>query len=166
MFDITPLKANPLGRARERPEANPLTYYERVSLIRDVLLDRNIPATEFGFVPFPIEEPASLKSFLPTSVTCFTTVCEDWNREKIRVLREQGYTVEVLWENAQKTVTGGLIRQSLLAGNDDWRRFVPPATVNHLERLGIAARLHRLSEHPGKEAGPANPTQRVGLSRE
>src|SRR5580658_2857257 len=64
-FDIGPGAANPKARARQRPENNPLSYFERISIIKAVLQDEGIGAHEFGFVPFPIETPDRLSQFLP-----------------------------------------------------------------------------------------------------
>jgi nicotinamide mononucleotide adenylyltransferase len=101
-FDIAPTEASPLGRDRERPENNPLTYFERVSIISAALIDAGIDRSSFGFVPFPIETPKRLSGFMPISIPCFTTICEEWNKEKIRVLRALGYEVKVLWERERK----------------------------------------------------------------
>jgi nicotinamide mononucleotide adenylyltransferase len=84
-YDVSPSKLNPLGRPRERPENNPLTYFERVVMITGVLADSGLSRDSFGFVPFPIERPEALPNFMPITVPCLTTICEDWNREKIRV---------------------------------------------------------------------------------
>lgn len=143
-YDITGEHLNPLGRHRERPEATPLTYFERLNIIRVALIDSGISAAEFAFVPFPIETPAALPLFLPRNITCFTTICEDWNREKILVLEASGYIVEVLWERTPKTVNGTHIRKSIAEGTEDWKHLVPPATVKAVEQLALRSRLQRL----------------------
>lgn len=143
-YDITSEHLNPLGRHRERPEANPLTYFERLNIIRVALIESGISPTEFAFVPFPIETPVALPLFLPTHVICFTTICEEWNREKIRVLEGSGYTVEVLWERIPKAISGADIRESIAKGTDDWKRLVPPATIEAVDRLALRARLQKL----------------------
>ncbi|MGA2689493.1 MAG: hypothetical protein ABSE85_15630, partial [Candidatus Korobacteraceae bacterium] len=102
----------------------------------------------FSFIPFPIEHPHKLKQFLPAEVLCFTTICEPWNLEKIEVLKREGYAVEVLWER-EKKVTGRLIREQILNGDDRWKILVPEATVRGLERLNIGERLRQL---PAKSA--------------
>lgn len=142
-FDTSAGTFRPLGRQRERPEANPLNYYERISIIREALLDVRVPPRAFGFVPFPIEMPRSLVTFLPKRVPCFTTICEDWNREKIRVLTEEGYEVVVLWER-EKRVSGSEIRRLVASGDNSWKKMVPMATVRAIENLDLAERLNRL----------------------
>lgn len=141
-YDID-AELSPLGREREKPENNPLTYFERISIIADALMETGIDRSSFGFVPFPIEHPKKLKQFLSTSVVCFTTICETWNREKIDVLRREGYPVTVLWER-EKKVSGRVIREQLLNDSTEWKRDVPTATARALERLGIAERLRSL----------------------
>jgi nicotinamide mononucleotide adenylyltransferase len=77
-YDITQFDANPLGSHRERPENNPLTYFERITMIREAVVEADVPIGSFGFVPFPIETPSHLPAFMPISIPCFTTICEDW----------------------------------------------------------------------------------------
>jgi nicotinamide mononucleotide adenylyltransferase len=138
-------EVSPLGREREKPENNPLTYFERISIIADALNDVGIPRSTFAFIPFPIEHPHKLRQFLSTSVVCFTTICESWNREKIGVLKAEGYTVTVLWER-EKSVTGQAIREQIANGEDTWRRNVPLATARAIEKMDLAKRLRRLRE--------------------
>ena len=66
--DITSTDSNPLGRHRERPESNPLTFFERIGIISDVLIESGIDRSKFGFVPFPIETPQRLPDFMSVSV--------------------------------------------------------------------------------------------------
>ncbi|MGD0620310.1 MAG: hypothetical protein ABSB67_21950 [Bryobacteraceae bacterium] len=154
-YDITPSEFTPLGRPRERPENDPLTYFERISIIAEALVDAGIGKGSFAFVPFPIETPQRLPEFMPTSVPCYTTVCEEWNREKIRILRGYGYTVNVLWERTKKLVSGGEIRGDIIDGGTAWRSMVPAATARALDALNIHDRLIKLrSLTSSGEGGP------------
>src|SRR2546425_13306123 len=137
MPDITPLHLNPLGRYRERPDANPLTYFERISIITEALSDLGITKTTFDFAPFPIETPPSLNNYLPTGIPCLTTVCEPWNREKIAVLESLGYSVTILFEREAKQITGLEIRRRVMEGDETWRDLVPPATARFIDRLDL-----------------------------
>ncbi len=141
---------NPLGRHRERPEANPLTYFERIQMITEALVDEGIHLAEFSFVPFPIENPALLSRFLPNSIPCFTTICEDWNREKIQLLKDYGYTVLVLWERIPKKISGSRIREDIALNGKVWRNLVPAATVRSIEKLALAERLKKLLDKSEK----------------
>lgn len=141
-FDIDHL--NPLGRHRERPEANPLTFFERIQIITEALSESGVPPAEFRFLPFPIEETTALPRFLPTTIPCFTTICEDWNREKVRLLETCGYRVLVLWEREPKEISGSLIREDIARGGTNWIDIVPRATVRAVETLGLQKRLRGL----------------------
>jgi nicotinamide mononucleotide adenylyltransferase len=163
-YDITPSEFTPLGRPRERPENNPLTYYERVNMIMDAMVGAGVDRASFGFVPFPIETPHRLPEFMPVSVPCFTTVCEEWNREKIKILRSYGYDVIVLWERTEKLVTGGAIREDIMSGGSAWREMVPPQTLLAIEALNLRQRLlglQSLAPYEGLgriSTDPKNPT--------
>lgn len=164
-YDITSTDSNPLGRHRERPENNPLTFFERISIISEVLIESGIDRSKFGFVPFPIETPQRLPDFMPISIPCHTTICEQWNREKIEVLRALGYDVRVLYERDQKAVSGAAIRRDIAAGGDSWKDSVPQATVRAVEQLDLRNRLLRLLQPDGaSEAVATSGDPRPGVS--
>jgi nicotinamide mononucleotide adenylyltransferase len=150
-YDVNPTDYNPLGREREKPENNPLTYFERVNIISEALVETGVSKDRFGFVPFPIETPKRLLSFMPTSILCYTTICEPWNEEKIKVLTEVGYTVEVLWRRKHKGVTGSDIRDAIVAGLNTWHQMVPPSTIRAARDLRLAERLAALRHLSGSQ---------------
>jgi hypothetical protein len=115
-------------------------------MIAAALVESGIRRDSFGFVPFPIETPQRLSEFMPTTVPCFTTICEQWNHEKIQLLRRYGYQVHVLWEKEQKTVSSSIIRDNIAAGGNEWRSMVPPAVAHRLEGLNTRARLVELRQ--------------------
>jgi len=151
-YATTPSEFTPLGRPRERPENNPLTYFERITIISESLVEVGLQSGSFGFVPFPIETPQRLSEFMPVTIPCLTTVCEDWNREKIRILRSYGYNVTVLWER-QKKVTGGAIREEIIRGGSSWQSLVPPATVRAVAALNLRERLLKLRSITADDVG-------------
>jgi nicotinamide mononucleotide adenylyltransferase len=153
-YDVTSTDLNPLGAVRERPENNPLTFFERAHIIRESLIDAGVPGGAFGFVPFPIETPQRLHSFMATSVPCYTTICEQWNRDKIDVLKAHGYDVHVLWERATKKITGAAVRSDIQRGGLAWRSMVPAATARAVEQLDLRSRLLNLSrlDHTAESA--------------
>ena len=120
-YDITRTDSNPLGRHRERPESNPLTFFERINIVSDALMEEGIDRDQFGFVPFPIETPQRLPAFMPTTIPCYTTICEPWNQEKIDVLKGLGYNVKVLYEKNPKLISGAEIRKDIVAGGEWWK---------------------------------------------
>src|SRR5438045_3217769 len=55
---------------RAQRAANPLTYFERVQIITEMLIDAGLARSEFACTPFPIEQPEELPSFLSTTIPC------------------------------------------------------------------------------------------------
>jgi len=129
------------GTAREQPWNNPLSYFERVVIIRGALIDAGLLPSEFACVPFPIEFPETLSNYVPTALPCLTTICEEWNRQKIRLLESLGYSVTVLYERSSKEISGHQIRESVQAGLNSWETKVPPATVEAVKLLNLRGRL-------------------------
>jgi nicotinamide mononucleotide adenylyltransferase len=125
---------------------NPLTYFERVEMIKNVLLENGFGLREFDIVPFPIETPDCLAGFIPTSIPIFTTINDDWNLEKIKLLRKIGYKVIILWEDREKEFNGVNIRELIRKGDEGWKEQVPPATADIIERYRIRNRLLKLTK--------------------
>jgi hypothetical protein len=92
---------------------------------------------------------------MPATIPCYTTICEQWNEEKIEVLKALGYDVRVLYRRDQKAVSGAIIRQNIAAGGDLWKAMVPRATVLAVEQLELRNRLLRLlqPESTGAKSG-------------
>ncbi len=148
-YTTSSLKVTPEDPHRARPENNPLSYYERASILREALIDARLDAADFAIGPFPIEEPALLHDYLDPSVPVFTTVYDEWNLRKIEVLRSQGYSVVTLWEREVKEYSGVQVRKAIIDGDDSWRKMVPPATQRAVEKLGLQARLRQLARRAG-----------------
>lgn len=130
------------GHRAERA-SNPLTYFERMSIITEMLGDSGLPRSSFGFTPFPIDKPEKLTGFLPTSVPCFMAVYDDWDRHKVKTLSGLGYEVVVLWEGGEKEkdISGRTIRDSIRQGTRAWEAMVPGATRKALHALQLGTRL-------------------------
>ena len=131
---------------RSQPIANPLTYYERYEMIRDVLLEKGLKFSEFSIVPFPINVPELLKYYVPMDVVFFLSIYDDWGRQKKMYLETLGLKVHVLWEVPleKKGLSGSDIRESMLNG-EPWEHFVPSSTAKLVKELGIIKRLNDLS---------------------
>ncbi len=124
---------------------NPLTYFERISILKQMLADNGLPSDSFGFIPFPVDEPEKLLDFLPNTVPCFTTIYDEWNKHKIQQLENSGYKVIVLWERKEKMYNGVAVRKLIMDGSDLWQDMVPAATRNAIQQLDIRERLLRLA---------------------
>jgi cytidyltransferase-like protein len=143
-YDIRDRIPSPVDPHREYQISNPLTYFERVQIITDMLLEANVPRGEFACTPFPIDDPGILPDFMSTSIPCFTTIFDRWNREKVARLENLGYKVIVLYERAEKALEGTAIRNLMLSGSLEWEKMVPPATVRAVHHLNLLARLAQI----------------------
>lgn len=135
------------GQGRDSLLANPFTYIERVNIIRDALLEQGVEQNRFGFVPFPIDSPELLPQFVSLSTTCYTTVREDWNKDKIKSLKALGYEVVVLWEDlAVKRISSTIIRESIRSGDGVWKEMVFESTRRHMKSMNARQRLCQRQE--------------------
>ena len=75
-YDVIELKTGNSSPSRTEKTANPLTYIERIEIIKSALIENKVDPNKFSFVPFPIEEPNKLKQFVTRNVICYTTVRE------------------------------------------------------------------------------------------
>lgn len=135
------VNASDLAPHRAMHSENPLTFFERLGCIRRALEDVGVLPDRYTVIPFPIERPASLPEFLPTTVPIFTTIYDDWNREKVRVLNHQGYDVEVLWERTTKAISGSQVRAALADGAAQVEEWVSPSVLRYLASIGMQDRL-------------------------
>jgi hypothetical protein len=105
-------------------------------MIRAVATELGWRCDDYSITPFPIDAHTLLPEFVPHEAICFTTICDEWNREKIGRLVEAGYTVEVLWER-EKRVTSTQVRDMIRSGDTQWRDLVPPAVARFIDRFGV-----------------------------
>ncbi|MFD4002010.1 nicotinate-nucleotide adenylyltransferase [Streptomyces rubiginosohelvolus] len=125
---------------RKEPAANPLTYYERVTMISSCLYAEGLRGDEFSIVPFPIESPGALANYAPPETVHLLTIYDAWGEEKAARLRGLGYRTEILWRSAHKEISGTRIRAAMATG-EDWEHLVPPATRDFLVAHRIPARV-------------------------
>lgn len=132
--------AEELAPHRSDLAANPMTYFERLQVVSQCLVDASVPCGEFSVVPFPIEQPNRLVNYAPRDATYFLTVNDSWGEEKARRLRGLNLRVCVLWTDYEKRVSGSLIRDLIVKGGP-WRDLVPPATASFVDRIKLADRM-------------------------
>lgn len=116
--------------ARSQAYSNPFTYYERLQMVRDALLEASVERHEFEIVPFPINYPALVRYYVPMDALFFLTIYDEWGQAKLAMLRSLHVAIEVLWERslAEKMTSGTEIRQLMKDGNP-WQHLVPPAVA-------------------------------------
>ena len=121
---------------------NPLTYFERHIMVKEVLLEQGFEPRNFHVVPLPINIPELYHYYVPMDAVFFITIYDDWGRRKLFRFQEMGLRTEVLWEKTvdEKQIAGADIRRKIVAGLP-WEEHVPPAAARMLKDWGIQKRL-------------------------
>lgn len=142
---------DPADLHRSRPDANPLTYYERQELVRAVLGEAGLAAGEFTVVPFPINFPELFRHYVPLTAVFFVSIYDAWGRRKLERFRDLGLRTEVLSERPRekKGISATDIRACMAAG-EPWEAWVPPAVARLMRAWDIPGRLRGLGT---QEAG-------------
>jgi cytidyltransferase-like protein len=125
---------------------NPLTYYERMLMVKEVLLETGLKPSEFSIVPFPINYPPLLKYYVPLDKVFFLSIYDDWGRQKKNYLENLGLRVHVLWEVPleKKGLSGQIIRNKMI-NDQSWEQYVPKSVQNLIIKWNIIERLKNLS---------------------
>lgn len=144
---VTPVNnVSKLVEHRADSVANPLSYWERTALIDAGLEDIGVSVSDISYVPFPIDKPEDLKFIIPKSTICATTDLYEWNREKVNRLNSVGYSTQILDECIKVDFDGSMIRKQIIEGNSEWKKWVPPSSVELLELWDIRSRLITLAK--------------------
>jgi len=133
-------------RNRSIREANPLTYFERYTLVKEALLGSGLTCLDFSVVPFPINLPELYFCYVPKEAVFFVSIYDDWGRKKRDTFLGLGLKTHVLWEvpPEQKGISASDIRSAILLGQP-WEHLVPDGVAQHLKDWNISARLKNRS---------------------
>jgi nicotinamide-nucleotide adenylyltransferase len=132
---------------RHEAHANPLTYFERYVMTRDVLSEAGMSEQEFSVVPFPVNRPDLYRFYVPLDATFFLTIYDNWGRRKKEMFAAAGLRIEVLWEKPpeEKGLIAADIRKRMARG-DPWEETVPPAVAKRMHAWDIPSRLRKLQD--------------------
>lgn len=136
-------KPHSTNARRALPECNPFTYFERLTMVRNTLLQQGISVREYEIVPFPINFPEYIGHYTPLEAVYYITIYDDWGRAKQKMLQEQiGVRVEVLEEGSPdlKRAEGTRIRK-LMRTDGDWQRYVPDAVRDYIQGNDLVERV-------------------------
>jgi len=147
-------QADPADPARSLPENNPLTYYERVVLIRSALTEAGVALSEFTIVPFPINRPELYRCYVPLDAVFFLSIYDNWGIRKKALFSGNGLTVHVLRDVSidQKGLSATTIREAIVSGQP-WAHLVPDSVAALMNTWSIPARLKK-SSAPEKGDSP------------
>ena len=142
--DPTLTKTDAADPYRSSSEANPLTYFERYSIIRAVLSEAGLDHAEFCIVPFPINFPELYRFYVPLDAVFYLTIYDDWGKRKLNMFQSLGLSVEVLWVKSreQKGISAKEVRRRMAEG-EAWEHLVPPAAASVMKAMGIVERLRQ-----------------------
>lgn len=127
--------------------ANPLTYFERYTMVKVALIEEGVVGQDFSVVPFPINFPELYRYYVPVEAVFFITICDTWGERKLDLLTGQGLNVEVMWRRTPDTkgLTGSEIRHRMVRG-EPWEHLVPASTARLLVKWNIVDRLRDLGQ--------------------
>ncbi len=130
---------------RSMPLANPLTYYERLQLVRAALVESGVALSEFTVVPLPISEPSRYHNYVPTDAIFFLSIYDDWGRRKKDYFESIGLKTYVLREVTpdEKGISATDIRENIVQ-REPWQHLVPEAVASLIERWDLAQRLREI----------------------
>lgn len=132
--DPSSIREEELAQHRHTDEANPFTFFQRLMMIRETLLDEGVDLGRIVFVPFPINFPERWFSYLPPGVVQFIRIFSPWEAAKASRFQESGLQVEVLYPGASKKMEATEIRWLMEQGGE-WRALVPPGVARVIERI-------------------------------
>lgn len=142
-FDIRDNLISLTAPHRSDRKSNPLTFFERLELITEMLLSEKIEKNSFCVIPFPLDKPEIASDYMRLDVLCLTTLCDEWSEKKNKLLEEIGFKVIVIIDRkGQKKISGTSIRENIAINNKQWLNQVPISIRDSLRMLNIGERLH------------------------
>lgn len=138
-------KAETAAPERHAPLSNPLTYYERQTLIRAAFQEAGVPERQFTLTPFPVNFPELFQFYAPMDAVFFLTIYDEWGRKKLQRFTDMGLRTHVLWERPpeQKGISAVDVRKNM-AAQAPWEHMTPPAVAALLRKWDIPARIRAL----------------------
>ena len=147
--DVIHTRANKEDPQRSLPESNPLTFIERLEMIKLAILEENMSLNQFDIIPFPINLPELLQSFSPNNATHYLTIFDGWGEEKARILKGiyGNENVEVLYrkEEKEKIISSTKVRRNIRDGKE-WEDLVPKAVSKYLSHNDLLKRIAGLQK--------------------
>lgn len=144
--DPTLTKFDPADPHRSGEQDNPLTFYERYVMLRELLLEQGLTYQEFSLVPLPINFPELYRYYVPLTATFYLTIYDEWGERKLQLFESLGLKAEILWRrpSSEKGLTATGIRR-LMGQGQPWEHLVPPAVARLVREMDLLARLKILA---------------------
>ncbi|MEM7515837.1 MAG: hypothetical protein AAF368_02790, partial [Planctomycetota bacterium] len=126
----TPSQETEAAPHRHLAESNPFPFFYRMELILGSLAERGIELDRIRVVPFFIDDLSQNAAFVPADALHLLSECDNWQREKLRMLRTAGLRAEFAISQP-KTITGTEVRRRLRA-NERVDNLVPNFVARYL----------------------------------
>lgn len=140
--DIHRTTENHTDLKRSKTSSNPFTYYERLEMICRTMCANDVQRSEFEVVPFPINYPNLISSYVPMSAVFFITIYDDWGWFKHQELQNLGVDTDIMWirDEKEKVISGTEIR-SRIKQKKDWKNVVPLQVYDYISNRNLNERL-------------------------
>jgi cytidyltransferase-like protein len=138
-------KENIADLKRSKIEENPFTFYERMIMLRDAMIESGVNRNEFEIVPFPINYPEMIKYYVPMNALFFVTIYDEWGKHKLKTLNELGVKTDLMWTRTleERFTTGKDVRK-LIAADEEWEHLVPKSVCAYIKNNQLDARIKKL----------------------
>ncbi|MFO8031684.1 MAG: nicotinate-nucleotide adenylyltransferase [Desulfohalobiaceae bacterium] len=135
---------DPADPERSDPRANPLSFYQRMLMVKCALADAGLKGPDFSVTPLPINFPEQYGAYVPLQATFFLTIYDDWGRRKLEKFQSLGLKTKVLWERTPETkgLSSSQIRQAMIDA-EPWEHLVPQSTATLCKAWDLPAVLRK-----------------------
>lgn len=139
------IRFNPSKSEISSRKAHPLTYFERMEMVKGALLEFGVSQEDFDIVPFPIDDPTILPSYVPMDAVFYMTIYSEWDTEKKKLLESMNCRVQVLWDrySEEKKISGTKVLKAI-SEEEQWKEMVPKSVYNYITNHGLEDRIRSL----------------------
>jgi len=125
---------------------NPFTGGERVMLIRQALLDENLPLERITVVPVPDINIHPLWVAHVRSLVPYFDKAYSHNPLVKRLLEDGGVMTDSTKLLERSTYSGKHVRDLIRWGNDEWENLVPQGVVELIKKYKLHTRIQEIGE--------------------
>lgn len=122
---------------RHLVQANPFSFFQRYSMIREsILKEASLEKyfTKISIIPFPIHHVDLWKYFIPMNTVQVMSVFEEWDIEKKKRFEQYGFKTHLL--ECQRLISGTLVRKKIANSNNshEYEKLIPAGTRSILDQ--------------------------------
>ena len=132
---------------RSRLIANPLTYFQRYTLIHSAMEENKINLREISVVPLPINRPELYKYYVPLDAVFFLSIYDDWGKRKLTYFESLGLKTHIIRKVSleEKGISASEIRNCMI-NNQPWEHLLPKSVASLMKQWKIPERLKALNQ--------------------